>query len=137
MQSGKYKRVSRGQPIYRVNEPCATLYVVLSGRVGVHGANNLPVIIKSKGRVGRERADLPSGLDEEAFAKGDDTSDDPGVLNLFVRLPDSVVLFEDLHMCADTLAPCVLRNELSRRVPAIRYGVLYRVSPLPCAHGPH
>jgi hypothetical protein len=56
MQSGKYRQLYKGQPIFEVGCPCTTFYVVLSGLVGCHTSDNLPQV--KDGHKGRRYAHL-------------------------------------------------------------------------------
>jgi hypothetical protein len=76
VQSGKYKRLTHGQPVYQLGDACTTFYVVLSGRVGIHSADTLPTVHHSKMRVGRSYATLPTA--EEAAALADNSADESG-----------------------------------------------------------
>jgi hypothetical protein len=58
VQSGKYRKLYRGQPIFEVGYPCTTFYVVLSGLVGCHTSDNLPQVLD--GHKGRRYAHLSS-----------------------------------------------------------------------------
>jgi hypothetical protein len=71
VQSGKYRKLYGGQPIFEVGCPCTTFYVVLSGLVGCHTSDNLPQVLE--GHKGRRYAHLGSDLSslQEKEAPGD------------------------------------------------------------------